>query len=747
MIQVVQGTQHQINFFLSEIHKQSDVVFVLHTNKTFPSGFYGIRMFIDFLKKTRGDQFIQQLLIANRPIAAFVYPELAKGMNDRERLEYQFFAARIESRLSVAYGLLERLAALISSLAGDENIDLLIPDIRTIDSESLRVIENYYRYHEHKNLNLYLGFTTDIIDDIDADGITWHRYQGDVQFFAGGFLQHENVEHIIPELGELAQADWGSPDEITEEEEVYNRIKSATALDDQLISEVFAQINQSYERYSYRAVMKIGLELLSREDFTSPLQRAQMHGWVGSAANYYQFTHHPNPPFDDFLVYHFQESLKHENQPEVRLAVHYRLCFTFAERRDDLVSAEKCTEDFIFEINNSSLSELQKNYHLSWAYNVRGHVYAHTGRFANAAADAEEAYKILYAGMRKIEQEENVEFNVWLKEYQFAVFNLTIHQVYTGDEENEYDYSNFWYKRMDDVMTFIPRILMFDTFHWVDYHRNKLDIVNALKSTEEAIADARKYKHGQIYIYTVCAADFNYRLGNIEKALDYFKRADKLRPIYNDLFYFLNINWFEGVCLMKLGRYEDAEAVFLQELKNNPTVDYRIQLITRLAMIAAIRTNKNEFETLMNTAIDEAVELGELNLLIQVAIASCRCLLEIDDKENASEALLKVIELRDSAIENNVELSKTVLLDSCIIQLTMNGYSHEIVEQVLTVLPEALNDIESWQHIDELAAFVEEYQNQLPDSAIESKLKKSLEVFHFVSQQRAAHIAIRTQQV
>ncbi|MCA6361501.1 MAG: hypothetical protein IM638_00550 [Bacteroidetes bacterium] len=748
MIQVIQGAQHQINFFLHEFMQRESNVFVMHTHKEFPSGFYCMRMFTDYLKQRFGEEEVLQQLRADAAMNAFIYPEAASEMNDQDKKAFSSFSARFESRLNVPYGLFERLAALLSKLIGSNTINLIIPDIRMVDSESLRVIESYYRIYSPSSMSLYLGFTTDVIDKEDVNGIIWERYQGDVQFFAGGFLQYENVQHIKLTDGETTSVIWNTYDVVTAEEAIYNQLVSAKHISELPLNEIRAQLHESYARFSFRAVMKTGVALLERPDFTDNAIRAEVHGLVGSAANFYQFTHHANPPFDDYLMYHLEEALKYETRADVRMALFYRICFTCAERRSDMPAAEKWINQFVEEVNTSSLSDVQRNYHLAWAYNVRGHVYAHTGRFEEVERDGEIAYQLLFDGIRKMEAEGETTYNVWLTDYRLSIFNLTIHQVYTGDEENEYAYSRKWHKRMDEIMSFMPRIMLFDTFHWIDYHRNKFDIINALKSAEEGIQDAIELKHGQIYVYTVCAADFNFRLGNIEKALDYFSRAEKLRPVYNDLFYFLSTSWFKACCLAKLGRYAEAEALFTDELKNNPAPDYRIGLISRLAVIEAGKGNRSEFEALINTAIDEAVDLGELNVLLKVALTSCQCLLQLGDNQNGREALEKVNELIQNAAHENETLSKTTLLETAVCNLMLNGYQENQVLAALGILKEALNDIESWQYLPVLSRFVEEFEMNKHHSSHENAVAEALEVFHFsFGQQREAISEIHSTQV
>ncbi len=117
-------------------------------------------------------------------------------------------------------------------------------------------------------------------------------------------------------------------------------------------------------------------------------------------------------------------------------------------------------------------------------------MYAHRGMLEACEKDAEQAYVLLNDGLAAMEQLGDTSLNYWANDYKLSLFNLAIHQVYTGDEINEPAYSRGWFKRMNRIMELMPRIMRFDTFHWIDYHRNKLALRDALSATESGIEDA-----------------------------------------------------------------------------------------------------------------------------------------------------------------------------------------------------------------------------------------------------------------
>ena len=732
MIQIYQGTQEQINHELFKIKNQLQQAFYLYNENEFPEGFYGIRSLINYLMEQFDKNEIQQIIHENKAIGSFIFPELELTFSDQEKKEYLFYQARLESRLNVPYGLFEMIGRLVSKLIDHHSFSVIIPDITVIDSESLRVFENYYRHHPDSKIDLLLGFANDIVDTPDSNGITWKRSQGDVQYIVGGFCQYPDSEVITikSELSGKEEKQKVKKEKrfLSQEEALFNSLSSSDKLDDKEVMRVISLLNTFYGRYSFRAVIVTGSKLLANQPGLNPVLKSYVHGLIGSAANFYQFSHHPNPPFDDYLTDHFEKALLHEDRPEIRAALLYRVTFTYAERKSDLENAAKWANQFVKEASELSLSQKQRDYHLAWAYNVIGHVYAHTNRFEYCARDADKAYALLNDGIRKMEKEEDPTFNYWLNDYKLSIFNLSIHQVYTGDEINEYEYSKRWYKKMASIMEFMPRIMLFDTFHWVDFHRNKFALHDALRSAEEGIEDAKSYKHGQIYVYTFCAADFNYRIGNASRALELFKKAEEIRPYYNDLLYIYSIPWFTGNCYLKLDLYDEAETAFTGDLAKKNSAEYTISLHCKLALIAAKKNVKSIFEDRINIAIDAAIEHGEQNMLIKVASTAAFSLHLLHDKKSSVEALEKALEVASSPIDGNT-LNDAYLFEMYFYHLLIHGYDESIFLKAVQLIRGALNDIETWWYLSSFKNYITIFEKSNSSFVNDTTIQQQLEVF------------------
>ncbi len=742
MIRIYQATSARIRTQFLSLKDEANRAIYLDNNSSFPTGWWGIKTLIHALKEYFDAGAIDKVIGQNKAISCFLFPELSDTLTDAEAKVYAFYKARLESRLNVPYGLLEAVAGLLDQLIGPYTFSLMIPDPVNIDPESLRVIENYYRLFPESRQKIVVGFPTDIVDREDVAGITWERSQGTVQYFVGNLFRYPATEVIdldaaVPEAISSGEKPFWNADRPADKEELVWSSLTAGEMNIGKVLSAVRVMESCYERYSFRAVVKIGLRILETQFPLGNDIKAAIHGLVGSAANFYQFTHHGNPPFDDFLEYHFLEALRNERRPEIRSALLYRITFTLAERKADLDRAAEWAEKAVVEATQNTLPVIQHDYHLAWALNVRAHVYAHKDMTEACAEDAERAYALLEEGLARMEKEGATSLSYWANDYKLSIFNLAIHQVYTGDEINEPAYSRAWFKRMNHIMELMPRIMRFDTFHWIDYHRNKLALRDALSAAETGIEDAVFFKHGQLYVYLFCAADLNYRMGNAAKALQLFEQANQVRPLYNDLFHMFSFPWFIGNCYARMGLADDAEAVFEKELIDAASMDYQIRLMINLALLSAHKGDREALEHRMNKAIDMAVEYGEQNLLLKITATAGYTLCHIGDHAGSAGAYNQAMDLANSLHQEDLVLNPAYLFEMYTGYLMVHGYSEALFVQTIQLIPEALDDMESWWYLTALAPFVEIFRNSRPAGAAWTKVDEALSIFDLVIAERA----------
>ncbi len=204
----------------------------------------------------------------NLAISCFLFPEWRDKLTGAQAKEYDFYKARLESRLNVPYGLLEAVAKLLGQLINPYAFSFMIPNPVNIDSESLRVIENYCRFFPGAAQEIVVGFPTDIVDREDAIGITWERSQGTVQYFAGNLLRYPGTALVRLESGPVVaqgeeQPFWYSNHAEDPETLIFEGL-TGFAGDTVTVTAAIQAMESSYERYSFRAVIKTGLKILER---------------------------------------------------------------------------------------------------------------------------------------------------------------------------------------------------------------------------------------------------------------------------------------------------------------------------------------------------------------------------------------------------------------------------------------------------------------------------------------------------
>jgi len=641
-------------------------------------------------------------------LLSFIFPELEKTLSDKEKEEFLFYTARFQSRLTVPYDLFKELAAVLDRFLKYNESTIIFPDLVYVDSETLRVFENYYRYFPENAQDIIVGFRTDIVDKEDNNGIIWERSTGTVQYFVGSFAIHPTTKLVILSNASTVAGNetgtWKQMNTPNDEEKFYNSLQPGmTTVETKKAIKV---MSRSYAGYSHRAVIKMGLRVLDYCDLEDGALKSSIYGLIGSSSNFYQFTHHENPVFDQFLVHNLVKGFENESRPEVRSALLYRITFAYAERMGNTEKALAWAEKTVDNALKNNVDEITYNYHLAWSYIVRADVYAHAEKFEEFVADSKTAYAILEKGIAQLEKNKNNQYNYWLIDYRLSLFNMSIHQIYTGDELNEYDHSRVWYKKMFDIMKVMPKILLFDTFHWVDYHRNKFELAKALEAAQEGIVDAVELKHGQIYVYLFCAADVSYRMGDPYKAKGFFESAKGYRPIYGDLFNDVSLSYVIANCEVRMGAYEKAIALYNDELRAAKSKAYKIKLNAQLAWVAALTNNKERFEENINKTINLAVNYGEKNLLLKVAALAGHGLYKMNYKQEAKEAYDIALSFFNSLNQDNKQLNAGYVLDLYTGFMMVNGYDEKMTAEALKQVPKALDDLENWWCLPKLDTFV-----------------------------------------
>src|ERR1044072_3856839 len=97
-----------------------------------------------------------------------------------------------------------------------------------------------------------IGFATDITDQEDENGITWHRSQGTIQYLMGSLFRHPFTEVIELDSADKKNAGDNLPWKVSSlpsQEELAFRSLSNEKINKTNVSGVIDVMQSSYERF------------------------------------------------------------------------------------------------------------------------------------------------------------------------------------------------------------------------------------------------------------------------------------------------------------------------------------------------------------------------------------------------------------------------------------------------------------------------------------------------------------------
>ena len=123
-----------------------------------------------------------------------------------------------------------------------------------------------------------------------------------------------------------------------------------------------------------------------------------------------------------------------------------------------------------------------------------------------------------------------------------------------------------------------------------------------------------------------------------------------------------------------------------------------IELGATAGVIAAHRGDASAAEAEINQAIAAAVELGERDVLLRVAVAAGEAFMRLDRVDDAAAAFAQALELE--LVHEAPAVSD--LLAASVGALSAGSEDHHLVERSLAVLEPALIDAEAWWLLEPL---------------------------------------------
>lgn len=716
-----------------------------------PRSWGGIRNLLTSLARTRGRPAVEAVLRRHRPAASRVLPrftaELSPGVpdgaTDRDIAAAHRMTACPESHLShnllVQRPLFEGWAALLADLLGDTasgqgRLTLVVPDVARMDRESLGALRTLYRRHPDRAPSLVLGFDPERPDPRpDSDGVLWEIPVPDVFKLVLGFQAQPGAEVVAVGMdpgGSPGTATSGVPPESPWEDPVeaaaWVHLAHGAPLDAAAVERISAALLATFQRFSFTATLRLGMGLLASGADLTRRQAADVHALVALAAHNRQFRSLGNRPLARFLEAHLHAAWSLETRPARRSALAYRLAVTVGRRLKQPDQGLEWGARAVEEAEREGVSARQRTHLTAWGYNIRGYTWMEKQRLDRAREDCERAFALLDTEVREAAgsaAKAAVASDPLLREIAFTHALLADNLAALAELSGDDDAFERWKEIGESPVEGVPGLVRFEGLSWVRFHRRQGRLDRALPHALEAMEAARREQDPlREYRYTVQAADLLDRLGRHEEALERLTEARELRARLGNPPFLSSVSAVAGATARRAGDYAQARKL-LEEALEEATQFARAEILAALGRVAAEKGEPEEAERRIGQAVDAAIELGERDVLLRVAVAAGEASLQLGRRDEARDAFERAAEIADAGPDaGDTEPPATAdllairlgLLETAPEEQLSTHQDMKDLEDLSTLLPEALDDADTWERLPRLRA-VWELANLVPE--------------------------------
>ena len=758
MLRIVRGEESHLLSYFSKLRTEDPDSIVLRQKESF-FGFGGIRLLLSQLDAHLGEDLVPNTLEKHRAVASFVDHRLIDQLSPEESRLRRYFSARYSSNLShnwyLQRPLVDAWAAILRDLFSRRRSTLLIPVLNHLDTQTIATLKALFRLYPEETPLLILGYEAKVEPPkLDAFGIDWSRDQIYIQKFAQGLANRFGVQVLALEdqAPSTAVSDHQYEELFRTPAPIYRCLEkramtqfgtSPQPCSPDLIRASIGGIKAAFESCDFHTAIRIGLKLLEGAPDFEPADAADVHGLVAiSAHNIDLGRETAGEEIRGFLAQHYQEALTHETRPAERCALCYRLSVTFGRRMKNLDGGMYWANQAIENSRNLGLTETQQTYYECWGRNIRSYVLMLQRQIDAGFEEGDTVFDLLSRAIARLpeksSEKEAPEIELWRRELLMTQMVMSENMIALGYRSGTMEKYHEWLHEQEALIAEDQYSFgEFNALSWVNFYNSqlqpKLALPWALKGIE---AMGRSFTGDLEQDLTLTASMIHYRLGNSTAACGLVNRflagAAGLKTVLAESAQELN---FLSL-LIKAGRLDRAEEIVLRALQETtePSRAERAELIAARGLIAAHRGNDQEAETQINQAIDLAVESGERNTLLRVALVaaiSSRALGRRDDAKNAYAQALELIEAnRDSPLDRQDLLEVYLGLHEA--HHPGENWAHEALE----LLPGALESHEAWWNLRRLLIAVRDSLRHDADGLSAPKYQEPLEALLLACSQR-----------
>lgn len=678
-----------------------------------PRAWNGVRHLLEELGKRLGSAALEERLAPFRAASSLVLGHPADELSEDERRRRSDFAARPDSHLShnllVQRPFFRGVAAILDATTRDCGAPVVVPDLALLDRESLGALRTLYRRFPETAPDLVAGFDPGFATPApDGNGLAWEHEAEEVWRIALGWLsvlgsRFVEVSDLAGEKATAAALPTPMGDGL--DERAFALLAQGGLSADE-VGQVLAGQRAAFESYAFTTALRLGLGLLAARPELTQEQAADLHGLIALSAHNRQFLTRGNQPLADFLERHLRVAWEAETRPALRSALSYRLAVTLARRQKRFAEALDWVDEAVAAAD-SRLSRLQSAHLEAWGENIRALALLRSGREAEAMESCERAFARLDAAIEGKVEEAAVSSDALLREVAFTHALLADNLAALYHREGGERFIR-WKAEGDRIAEPFPDLLRFEAITWIELYRSTGQLGAALAKAQKGLTAARAEQDAiREYTYAVHVADLHDRRGQAREAFEAFTVAQELRRRLGNPRFLRDMVPHAAAAALRGGFFDEAEHRFAELLGGiGLSLDARAQLLAAWGEVAAGRGDEPAAESRLNAAIAAAVESGERDSLLAVAVAAGRAMQILGKPEEARDAYRRALEIAETGEEDR-PVPPALELAALLGMIETEGPAADLALRALGRFAEALDDADAWWEVERLEAAID----------------------------------------
>lgn len=609
-----------------------------------------LRELLAKLRPLLGNQRFEQIVLRHKVAASFLLSHLQESLSVEEREEASRFATSLASNTShnwfTSSFLSDAWSRLFADLVDGVNVVWVMPDFQSMGPGFIEMVRRLLIHHRPDRLQVVLGFKTEKRDlSRDENGIAWDYLP--IRNLRNSFSVFEDAS--VLELPAADTLEAGRHDDRllvdswdrNRDDEIFLALSDETS-PGSLLEEGCLVLEQAFGAYDFRAALQLGLQMLRHEKEMSNPQKALVHATVGISAHNRQFSSSKgNESFNAFLEYHFGQALEYETDIARRSTVSYRLATTIARRGKRAEAAIACVNRSLEELRLALEPSRRRAYYEAWLLNIRAYAHMLVRDYRQSAADVEGAFNLAEASWNHSEDPTPDE----IYSAQLFAGNRATLALYGHDDEQ----LDVWFSKGTGLFEKYWGVgKRYVRYLRLELAKRKLDLEAAVTAGEEGLSDAIIERSAEYQdLYRMNLADLYYRRGELEQvfahlrdALEMYKKLGEERRRFTALMFLAEAE-------ARIANFKAADGLYRRALESQSGVGpaASADLLSARGLLAARQGLSEEASNLLDEAISAAIESSERGALLLVARRAGDAFLEFGDREQATDAYQRALEI------------------------------------------------------------------------------------------------------